>query len=162
MGFLIYLWTFCTHTYTHMHTYQHHHVMVILLAQISLTVFCHSPPSLLAGPLEYILCLFRAVVDGFWLVIQCMSIWRDPLENVTYKFVLTSPVVSRMSCSSYLDGLQMGGRWPYSCCFVICCHLDLFNITHSNLVQFLFSFFSKCLVSIHVVHLYSRINTTAA
>ena len=28
----------------------------------------------------------------------------------------------------------MGGRWPYSCCFVGGCLLDLFNIARSILV----------------------------
>ena len=28
----------------------------------------------------------------------------------------------------------MGGRWPYSCCFVGCCLQDLFNIARSILV----------------------------
>ena len=56
----------------------------------------------------------------------------------------------------------MGGRWPYSCCFVRCCFQDLFNIPRSILVEFLSSFFSICLVSIHVVHPYSRLDTTAA
>ena len=37
---------------------------------------------------------------------------------VAYEFVLTSPDVSRMSCSSFLIVLEMEGRWPYSCCFV--------------------------------------------
>ena len=57
-------------------------------------------------------------------------------------------------------------RWvvggPYSCCFVDYCFQHLFNIARSILVQFLSSFFSICLVSIHVVHPYSRIDTTAA
>ena len=28
----------------------------------------------------------------------------------------------------------MGGKWPYSCCFVGCYHQDLFNIAHRILV----------------------------
>ena len=28
----------------------------------------------------------------------------------------------------------MGGRWPYSWCFVACCRQDLFNIAHNILV----------------------------
>ena len=28
----------------------------------------------------------------------------------------------------------MGGKWPYSCCFVGCCLQDLFNIARSILV----------------------------
>ena len=57
--------------------------------------------------------------------------------------------------------LEMRGRWPYSRCFVGCFFLDLFNIARSILVQFLFSFFSVRLVSIHVVHPYNRIDTIA-
>ena len=37
--------------------------------------------------------------------------------------------------------LEMGGRWPYNCCFVGCCFQDLFNIAHNILVQLPFSFF---------------------
>ena len=37
----------------------------------------------------------------------------------------TKPNQTTMSCSSYLNGI--GGKWPYSCCFVRCCFLDLFK-----------------------------------
>ena len=57
--------------------------------------------------------------------------------------------------------MEMGGKWPYSC-FVECCFQDLFNITCSILVQSPSSFFSMHFVSIHVVHPYSSIDTTAA
>ena len=56
----------------------------------------------------------------------------------------------------------MGGRWPYSWCFVGCCRQDLFNIARSILLKLPSSFFSSRLVSVQVVHLYSSINTTAA
>ena len=56
----------------------------------------------------------------------------------------------------------MDGKWPYSCCFVGCCLQNLFNITCIILVQLPSSFFSIRLVSIHVVHPYSSIDTTAA
>ena len=56
----------------------------------------------------------------------------------------------------------MGRRWPCSCCFVGCCFQDLFNIACNILVQFLLSFFSIHLVSIHVVYPYSRIVITTA
>ena len=40
------------------------------------------------------------------------------------------------ACLVYLTWIVfvMGGRWPYSCCFVGCCLQDLFNIAHSILV----------------------------
>ena len=55
----------------------------------------------------------------------------------------------------------MGGRWPYSCCFVKCCLQDLFNIASSILVKLPSSFFSIRLVNVHVVHPYNSIYTTA-
>ena len=59
-----------------------------------------------------------------------------------------------------LIAFLLGGR--YSSCFVECCLQDLFSIARSILVQLLSSFFALCLVSIHVVHPYSNIDTTAA
>ena len=56
---------------------------------------------------------------------------------------------------------EMGGRWPYSCCFVGCCFQDSFNIARSVFVQFLSSFFS-ILCQHQVVHPYSSMDTTAA
>ena len=56
----------------------------------------------------------------------------------------------------------IGGRWPYSFCFVGCCLQDWFSIACSILVKLLSSFFSILLVSVHVVHLYSSIDMTAA
>ena len=43
-----------------------------------------------------------------------------------------------------------------------CWFQDLFNIDSIILVQLTFSFFFKLLVSVHVVHLYSRTDTIAA
>ena len=57
---------------------------------------------------------------------------------------------------------EMGGRWPDSCCFVGCYFQDLFNIACSILVQLPSSFVSICLVSVHVVHPYSSMDTITA
>ena len=57
---------------------------------------------------------------------------------------------------------EIGGWWPYSCCFVGCWFQDLFDITRSILVQFPFSFLSVRFVSVHVVHPYRNMDTTAA
>ena len=56
----------------------------------------------------------------------------------------------------------MGSMWPYSCCFVGCCLQDLFNIARTIFVLFPSSFFSIHLVSVHVVHPYSSIDTITA
>ena len=88
--------------------------------------------------------------------------WRSPLETVAYEFVLTSPAVSHISCILFWMVLEMRGRWPYSCCFEGCRFQDLFNIARSILVQFPSSIFSIHLVSVQVVHPYSRTDTSAA
>ena len=54
----------------------------------------------------------------------------------------------------------MGGWWLYSCCFVGCCLQDLFKIVRAFLFSCRQAF--SFLVSVHVVHLYSSIDTTAA
>ena len=57
---------------------------------------------------------------------------------------------------------MMGGRWPYSGCFVGYCLKDLFNIARSILMYLTSSFFAIRFVSVHVVHPYSNIDRTAA
>ena len=79
---------------------------------------------------------------------------------------MSSPLLLQQ-CPACLDRLfwmvfVMGGRCPYSCCFVGCCLQELFNIACSIFVQLLSSFLSICLVSFHVVHPYSSINMTPA
>ena len=98
-------------------------------------------------------------VDPSWTPCLCSSTWRGPQKYVNYEFVLTSPVLSRTSGSS-LIAFVMGGKWPYSCCFVKCCFQ--FNIARSILAKCPSSFFSIRFVSFHVVHPYSSIDTTAA
>ena len=72
---------------------------------------------------------------------SCWSfcLWRDPQEYFVCEFCRTSPAVSRMSGSAG--------------CFVRYCLQGLFSP---------WSFFSIRLLSIHVVHPYSSIDTTAA
>ena len=56
----------------------------------------------------------------------------------------------------------MDGRWLRCRCFVGCCFSDLFNTARNILVNLLSIFFSIRLLSVHVVHQYSSIDTTAA
>ena len=55
-------------------------------------------------------------VSFCWLTNTGLSMYKSIEENIVYEFVLTSPAVPSMSCSSYLDG-EMGGKWPYICGF---------------------------------------------
>ena len=56
----------------------------------------------------------------------------------------------------------MGGRCPYSLCFVGYWLQDLFNIARNILEYLLSSFFSSRFVSVQVVHTYSSIDMAAA
>ena len=80
--------------------------------------------------------------------------------------LMSSPLILQQcpACLARLTWIvfMMGDRWPYSCCFVGCCLQDLFNIARSILVQLPSSLFSSRLVSIHVMHPYSSIDTIAA
>ena len=83
-----------------------------------------------------------------------------PCEGVHGSTSLMSLSLLLQQCPACLFRLigivfVMGGRCPYSYCFVGCCLQDLFNITRSILVELPSSFFSTCLVSVHIVHPYS-------
>ena len=53
------------------------------------------------------------------------------------------------ACLACLPGMvcEMGGWWPYNCCFVWCRFQDLFKTTHRIPVLFPSSLFSICFVS---------------
>ena len=112
--------------------------------------------------IQLVLCLYWTAVDRFYPDVQHLLVWRTSQENVVYEVTLTSPALSWMSCFSDLNGLEMGGWWPYSCCFVRCYIQNLFSMARSMLVQLLSSFFSVCLVSVHVVHPLSSMGKSAA
>ena len=108
-------------------------------------------PSLLASFLDCVLC--PSTVQ----VIMCEGVHRTSLMSSSL-LLQQCPV-----CLVHLIWmvLVMGGRWPYSCCFVGCCIQDLFKIARSSLVRFPSCFFSIRLVSVCVVHPYDRIDSTA-
>ena len=100
----------------------HKHRFPWLSLSLSLSSRLHRQP-LPACLQGYILYQYRYVVDRFLLFTQ--QLWRGPLEYVTYKFVLLSPVVSLMSGSSNLDCFRDFRWWPYSCFFVGYCFQEL-------------------------------------
>ena len=101
-------------------------------------------------------------VDSSWSPYFCTTKWRVHRSTSLMSSSLASPAMSCMSCSSNLDSFRDGGRWPYSYCFVGCCLQDMSNIACSIPVLLPTDFFSSCLVSVHVVHPYSSIDTIAA
>ena len=161
-----YIYTYTlTHTHTYMCTYTHkyiyiyiyiHHHHVAPPAQISLTLSCHPFLSsiTLGRSSKATSCISTELlyIGSSWSSGLCLSMWKGPQE---YEFVLTSPAVSHMSWIVFM----IVGRWANSKYFVGCC-LQACSIL---LTAFLCnSFFSIHLVSVHEVHPYSSIDTTAA
>ena len=114
----------------------HHHV--VPLARISLTLARHFSLSSIAScrsselhPVSsHSCCIYvRAGRPAF----------ARPYEGVHRSTLLMSSSLLIQLCLACLVRLTwivfvMGGRWPYSWCFVGCCRQDLFNIARNILV----------------------------
>ena len=124
------------HEFKDLKKVHHHHVAPS--ARISLTLSRHPSPSAIASgrssglhPVSTQSCCMyvRAGYPAF----------DRPCEEVHKSTSLMSLSLLLQQCSACLVRLilivlVMGGRWPYSCCFVGCCLQDLFNIAHNILV----------------------------
>ena len=99
----------------------------------------------------------RAVVVGQQILARLCE-----KGNITYECILASLAMSHIPCSSYLDGFRDGRLVAVLLLFRGCYFQGLFSIACINLVQFPSSFFSMRFVSVHVVHLCSSTDTTAA
>ena len=129
-----------------------HHVA--LLARISLTPSCHPSLSSRLHPVSAKSCRIKVLTGRPTIAHPCAKVhWSMSLLL--------------QQCPACLIRLiwivfVMGSWWPCSCCFVGCCLHDLFNKARSILVWLPSNFFSIRLFSVHVVHPYSSIDTTAA
>ena len=130
------------------------------LARISQTLSCHSSLSSITSgrtsrlhPVS-VQSYCRHVLDGRLTPARlCEGVhWRKSFMSVFLLLQQCPTCLVRL----FLRVLEI--RWPYSCCFVGCCFQEFFNITRSILVQLPSSFFSVCLVIIHVVHPYSSLD----
>ena len=125
-----YLWQY------NLFCYHHHRVMP--LALISLTLSRHFSLSFIASgrfsglhPVSSHRCCMY-VRDG-------RPAFARPYEGVHRSTLLMSSSLLLQQCPSCLVHLTwivfvMGGRWPYSWCFMGCCLQGLFNIARSILV----------------------------
>ena len=111
----------------------------------------------------YILYRHKVVVYRFLLVVLPLPVL---CEGVHRSISLLSSSLLIQQCPASLVRLtwivvMIGGKWPYSCYFVGCCLRDSLNIACSILVGLPSGFFSIRLFSVHVVHPYSSLDTTA-
>ena len=141
----------------------HHHITPS--ARISLTLSFHPSRSSIASGLSS--GLHPVSAQSCCMQVQAgRPAFARPCEVVHGSTSLMSSSLLLQQCPACLVRLILivfviGGKWPYSCCFVGCCLQDFFNIARSILVYLPSRFFSIHLVSIHVVHLYSSIDMTA-
>ena len=116
----------------------HYHHLHVLLARISLTLSRHFSLTFIASgrssglhPVSSHSCCMY-VRDG-------RPAFARPYVGVHWSTSLMSSPLLLQLCPACLVCLtwivfMMGGRWPYSWCFVGCCLQDLFNIARSILV----------------------------
>ena len=110
--------------------------------------------------------LYPVSAQMYILVLAGLRAFARPCKGVHRGISLMSSSLILLLCPACLVRLTlivfvMGVRWPHNCCFVGCCLQNLFNIARSILVELPSSFFSIGFVSVHVVHPYSSIDTTA-
>ena len=128
----------------------HHYILLTAWISLSLSIHSHHS-SLLPGLPNCILYPHRADVSSCWLANTGMFICQCPLKNIANEFIFASPEVSYMSRSSWMV-CEIGGKWPYSCCFVGCCFQNLFKTVCSIFVSFPSSHFSmRFTLSKHLV-----------
>ena len=121
-------------THTHTHIYYHHHVL--LLARISLTFTRHFSLSFIASGRS-------SELHSVCSHSCCMYVRADRLAfarpyvgfHRSTSFMKSSLLLQQYpACLVRLTWIVfvMGGRWPYSWCFVGCCRQDLFNIARNH------------------------------
>ena len=115
-----------------LHTFKISHKHVILLMQISLTLSHHLSPSTITPgrsselhPVSTQSCCRLVLASCPTFIRSCEGVYRSTSLMSSFLLFQQCP-----ECFVHLIWMVfvMGGRWPYSCCFVGCCLMGLFNI----------------------------------
>ena len=127
-----------------------HHLKTYIGSRIMIGIIC----KVLRGPMliHGTRCDLSSVITIYVLAgrsslaHQCVEVHRRTSVISSSLFPQQCP-----SCLVHLIWMvfEMGGRWPYNCCFVGCCFQDLFCIPRRFLAQLLSGFFIR-LVSVQV------------
>ena len=117
--------------------HHHHHHHVVPLAGISLTLSRHF--SLLFITSGKSLGLHPVSSHSYCMYVQAgRPAFAWPYAGVHRRTLMSSSLLLQQCpvCLVRLTWIAfvMGGRWPYSCCFVGCCRQDLFNIARNIFV----------------------------
>ena len=114
----------------HHHHHHHHHVMPP--ARISLSLSCHFLLTFIDSGRSS--GLHPVSSHSCWMYVRAgRPAFAWPYVGVHRSTSLMSSSLLLQQCPTGLVRLTwivfvMGGRWPYSWCFVGCCRWDLFNI----------------------------------
>ena len=110
---------------------------------------CHATSTDIPDPLSLLL-----IVHPFWQVLRatsriltellyvgsswspcfCSAMWEVHRRTSLMSTSLLLQQYPACQVRLTLIASVIGGRWPYSCCFVWCCLQDLFKIAHTILV----------------------------
>ena len=125
-------------TRNHLIVCKHHHHLVVPLAQISLTLSRHFSLSFIASGRSSGLHPVSSHSCCMYVRAGCPA-FAQPCVGVHRSSSLMSSSLLLQQCPACLVHLiwivfVMGGRWPYSWCFVRSCCQDLFNIARNILV----------------------------
>ena len=117
----------------------HHHHHVVPLARISLTLSRHFFLSFISSDRSSGLHPVSSLSCCMYVRAGCPAFVR-PYVGVHRSTSLMSSSLLLQQCHACLVRLTlivfvMGGRWPYSWCFVGCCRQDLFNIARNILID---------------------------
>ena len=120
------------------YTKYHHHHHIMPPARITRTLSRHPSSSCIASSRSSMLHPVSAQSCCIQVLAGCSAFVR-PCEGVHRSMSLTSSSVLLQQCPACLYCLTwmdfvMGGKQPYTCCFIGCCLQDLFNIARSILV----------------------------
>ena len=118
--------------------HHHHHHHIVPLARISLTLSRHFSLLFIASGMSS--GLHHVSSHSCCMYVQAgRSPFVRPYVGVHRSASLMSSSLLLQQCPACLVRLawivfMMGGRWPYSWCFVGCCRQDLLNIARNILV----------------------------
>ena len=127
---------FCISLYLYLHMHHHHHHEP--QARISLTLSRHFSLSFIASgwssglhPVSSHSCWMYVLAGRPAFARSYVGVHRS--TSLMGSFLLLQQFPACLVRLTWIV-FVMGGRWPYSWCFVGCCHQDLFNIARNILV----------------------------
>ena len=139
--------------------FRHFTLQFTLLARISLSLFTHPSLSSIAPgrssklhSLSVQSCCRQVLVGRQILARPCEGVHRK--KSLTSSSLLLQQCLTCLVCLTWML-LEIGSKWQYICCFVMCCFPDLFNIAHSSSRRAIF----LCVLSASMLCIHRKVLT---